>query len=168
MPDGDSPPTPTTLRMRDPGGPVTVPVTLQLPYSGLISLGNVQNSLMNFQLQAQPQARLTFGSVVSRLQSMTTITLLDQTLSNQSQVVIDLIFNGTAGWLGDQGLQLKPDIAAHVHLLNFNDLQITFYGEAKLDFRPMVPSIQSEWIGGGLQIQWGGSLPRGTARRPRH
>lgn len=167
MPDDDGPPTPTTLRMRDPGS-ITAPVTVTLPFPGLVSLADVENQLLNLQLRGKPEARVSFGTMVSRLQANSTITLLDLTISSQSQVIVDVILKGTSGWLDDQGRKLNPDIAGHLHLFNFKDLQLTLYGEAKLDFDPRGPNVKAEFVGGGLQIQWGGVLPKGTAKRPRH
>jgi hypothetical protein len=166
MPD-DAPASPTTLRMRNPGS-VTVPVTVTLPFAGQVTLADVQDSLQNMQLSGKPEAKITFGSTVSRMQANSTITLLDLTLSSQSQVIVDVILKGTEGWLDDAGRKLNPDVAGHVHLLNFKDLQLTIYGEAKIDVDPKGPSVKTEFVGGGLQIQWGGTLPKGTAKRPRH
>jgi hypothetical protein len=167
MPDDDTPASPTNLRMRDPGS-VTVPVTVTLPFAGQVTLADVENELLNLQLGAKPDARVTFGTTVSRLQANSTITLLDLTISSQSQLVADVILKGTEGWLDDAGRKLNPDIATHLHLLNFKDLQLTLYGEAKLDVDPQGPKVKAEFVGGGLQIQWGGTLPAGTAKRPRH
>jgi hypothetical protein len=155
-----------TPRLRDPGL-LTIPVTLQLQYPGQTSLGQLQQSLTNFTLQSQP-ARLTFGQALSRLQSMSTVTFLERTVPTMGDIVVDTIFRGTVGWAQSNGLRLNPDIETHVHLLNFNDLQLTLYGEVKFELQPMVPSAQLEWIGGGVQINWGGRLPAGAARRPRH
>jgi hypothetical protein len=152
--------------MRDPGGPVTIPFTYQLNY-GQTDLAQLQQAIQNFKVQLSP-GTLTFNTAVSKLQSLSTITLLEQTLPNQSQLIIDLIAKGTIDWAGNRGLRIKPDLAAHVHLLNYNDLQLTLYGEAKFTVVPSSGTGSIEWIGGGLQIQWGGRLGRGQAQRPRH
>jgi hypothetical protein len=55
-------------------------------------------------------------------------------------------------------------------------LRVTAHGTAvsrlrsmvKLDVDPQGPKVKAEFVGGGLQIQWGGTLPAGTAKRPRH
>lgn len=142
-------------------------MTLRLTYPGTTSLGQLQQSLTSFTLQSQP-ARLTLGGVATRLQSMSTITLLERTVPSLGDVVVDTIFRGTAGWVQGQGLRLNPEVAAHIHLLDFHDLSVTMYGEIRFEVFPATPSAQVEWVGGGIQINWGGRLPAGRAQRPRH
>jgi hypothetical protein len=152
--------------MRDPGGPVTIPFTYQMSFAQT-DLSQLQQAIQNFNVQLSP-GTLTFNTAVSRLQSLSTITLLERTLPNQSQLIIDLIAKGTIDWASGQGLRIKPDLAAHVHLLNYNDFHFTLYGEAKFTVVPSNGTGSVEFIGGGLQIQWGGRLGRGQAQRPRH
>jgi hypothetical protein len=163
MPDGSGPSAPTTLRMRDPG-PVTIPFTVDMAINEQISLMQLRQAIgaFNFQL---PSTKLTLGQPASRLQANGMINLLEQYLPTQGDSIADVVIRtAVPKWLGDNGLQLKPEIEGNITLLTFDGLQLSIYGQAKFTFVSGKPELSGEFVT-GVQIRLQGKASKKQVRR---
>jgi len=150
--------------MRNPG-PVTIPFTVDMEFNEQISLMQLKQAIgaFNFQL---PSTKLTLSQPVSRLQANGMITLLEQTLPTQGDAIADVIIStAVPKWLGDQGLQLKPEIEANLDLLTFAGGQLSIYGEATLTFTTGNPLEAKGELTTGLQIRFKSKAAKKQAKK---
>jgi len=154
------PPTPTTLRMRDPD---PIPFTLRTDFSQPLTFMQLQQAINQFNFQL-PQTTLSFAQPVSRLQANGMIKLIELNLPYQGDAIADVVARSSIAWVHDKGLQLKPEIETNIHLLEFTWGQLSVYGTGRLMFQSAGPSLTGSFEG-GLQIRWQGRVKQGQVKR---
>lgn len=132
------------------GTPQLRPISLTgIPVSVMLQFQNTTFDQMN-QLILQPgllrqsgTSRITLGQQLTRLQSTSTLHLLEQTLPNNGQFAIDFLYRGTVDWAGKNGLRLNGMVGADIWYMPWNTVRFSLETRVNLHLTPMGSPVLS-------------------------